>query len=194
MKRVVAAALGLVALCVSGCGAQLGLGAVKQASVYDPHPAAPDPTEVAAKPCKYGDSGRCLEVCQSGDMRACNAMGVLFEYGRGTAADSTIASGFYTRACDAGYAPGCTNLAWLYSLGRGVPHDAQQALALFTRAFDASRLACRRGDGHGCLMAGELMLHGMVTPKEDDSALAWFQAACDQGERKGCDYVTMLGD
>lgn len=126
-------------------------------------------------------------------MHACNAMGVLFEYGRGAASDGSIASGFYARACDSGYAQACTNLAWLYSLGRGVPHDAQQAMLLFTRAFDASKLACRRGDGHGCLMAGELLLQGMVTPNtQDDGALALFQAACEKGESRGCDYVATL--
>jgi TPR repeat protein len=193
MKRVVAAAVGLVALGVAACGGEYGLGAVKQASLaYDPHPAAPDPAEIAARPCKYADVGRCMDQCQSGDSRACNAVGVLFEYGRGTSADSTVASGFYSRACDASYAQACTNLAWLYSLGRGVPHDPEQALLLFTRAFDASRLACHRGDGHGCLMAGEFMLEGQITPKDEDGALAMFKAACDQGEPRGCDYVTMM--
>jgi TPR repeat protein len=194
MKHLFALALGIAAFGSMSCGGNFALGPVKQATVFDPHPAAPDPTEVAAKPCKFADVDRCLEECQSGDVRACNGVGVLFEYGRGTKPDSTIASGFYSRACDASYAPACTNLAWLCSLGHGVPHDAQQALALFTRAFDASRLACKRGDGHGCLMAGELLLQGMVTPKEDDSALAWFRAACDDGERKGCDYVEMLSE
>ena len=188
--------LGLVAWMVSACGGEFGLGAAKQASVpYEPPSAGapPDPSEVAAKPCKYGDTSACLERCQSGDMHACNAMGVLFEYGRGAASDGSIASGFYARACDSGYAQACTNLAWLYSLGRGVPHDAQQAMLLFTRAFDASKLACRRGDGHGCLMAGELLLQGMVTPNtQDDGALALFQAACEKGESRGCDYVATL--
>jgi TPR repeat protein len=196
MKRIVAAVLGLVALGASACGGEFGLGAPKQASVgYEPRwmrDARPDPGDVATHPCRHADAGRCLEECQSGDVRSCNAMGVLFEYGSGTRADSTIASGFYARACDDGYAPACTNLAWLYSLGRGVPRDAQQAMLLFTRAFDASKLACRRGDGHGCFMAGEFLLEGKITPKDEDGALAMFKAACEEGEPRGCDYVSIL--
>jgi TPR repeat protein len=195
MKRSVAVALGFVALSLSACGGQYGLGAVKQASLsYDPHPAAPDPIEVAAKPCKFADVDRCIDQCQSGSVSACNAVGILFEYGQGTAPDSTTASGFYSRAFDASYAPACTNLGWLYSLGRGVPRDAQQAMLLFTRAFDASKLACHRGDGHGCLMAGEFLLQGQIVPADEDGALAMFQLACNQGEPRGCDYVSMLKD
>jgi TPR repeat protein len=193
MKQYVVAALALGALSVAACGGELGLGAVKQASVpYEAHPAAPDPIEVAAKPCKFGDVARCIDQCETGAASSCNALGVMFEYGKSTPPDPTIASGFYARACDKEYAPGCTNLAWLYSLGRGVPHDAQQAMVLFTRAFDQSRLACRRGDGHGCLMAGELILQGQVTTADEDEELAMFEAACEKGESRGCDYVSTL--
>jgi TPR repeat protein len=193
MKWMVFPALAVVGLSAVGCAEGIQLGATTQSTpVYEAHPAAPDAIEVAAKPCKYGDTARCIEQCQNGDPKACNAMGVIFEYGRFAPPDSAIASGFYQHACDANYAPGCTNLAWLYSLGHGVPHDTQQAMALFTRAFDASRLACRRGDGHGCLMAGQFMLRGDITPKDEDGALAYFKLACDQGEREGCDLVETL--
>jgi TPR repeat protein len=192
MKPLLAAAFGFIVLGVGACGGELGLGAVKQASLtYDPHPVL-DPIEVAAKPCKFGDVARCIDQCQAGTAPSCNALGVMFEYGRDIPADPTIASGFYARACDKEYAPGCTNLGWLYSLGRGVPRDAQQAMLLFTRAFDQSRLACRRGDGHGCLMAGELLLQGQVTTTDENEELAMFQAACDEGEPRGCDYVATL--
>jgi TPR repeat protein len=168
-------------------------GATPQETLaYQAHPDAPSARQVAAKPCKYGDVARCIEQCQAGDPKSCNSMGVQFEYGYGASPDSTIASGFYARACDANYAQGCTNLAWLYSLGRGVPRDTQQAMLLFTRAFDSSRVACRHGDGHGCLMAGEFMLRGDVSPKDEDGAVAMFKLACDQGEPKGCEYVETL--
>src|SRR5262249_24056818 len=137
------------------------LGAVKQASVpYDPHAAKPDAAEIAANPCKHGDVARCIEKCQADEPGACNALGVMFEYATDKPADSAVASGFYSRACDASYAPGCTNLAWLYALGKGVPKDPAQSMALFTKAYEASKLACRRGDTSGCLMAGELLLEG----------------------------------
>jgi TPR repeat protein len=181
----------LVAL-LGGCGeTRFELGAVKQAEVpYDVHAKhAPDPIEVAANPCKYGDAEACAAKCQSGDSTACNAVGILYEF---DGADGVSASGFYARACDASYAPGCTNLAWLYSLGRGVPHDSTHAMALFTRAYEASRLACRRGDSSGCMMAGQALLEGRGVAQDEAQALAYFTQACDHGERKGCDYASML--
>jgi TPR repeat protein len=185
-------ALAFAALTLGACGGELGLRAEQQGSVpYVAH-AASDPIEVAAKPCKFGDVERCMDQCQEGAASACNALGVIYEYGRSATVDPTIASGFYARACDKEYAPGCTNLAWLYSLGRGVPRDTQQAMLLFTRAFDQSRLACHRGDGHGCLMAGELLLQGQVTSSDENEEVALFQAACEQGESRGCDYVETL--
>ena len=188
---IVALAASFVSL---GCGGTtFELGAVKQAEVpYDPHAVKPpDPIEVAANPCKYGDTDRCVEKCQSGDSAACNALGIRYEFGEWPS-DGAAASSFYARACDASYAPGCTNLGWLYSLGRGVPHDAQHAMALFTRAYEASRLACRRGDSSGCMMAGQALLEGRGVEADERSALAFFQMACDAGERKGCDYLTLL--
>jgi TPR repeat protein len=192
MKRFVFGCAGLAALALVACGGEMGLGAVRQESLPQVHERAPDAIEIAAKPCKFGDIARCMDQCQDGTASACNALGVVYEYGRSTAVDPTIASGFYARACDEEYAPACTNLAWLYSLGRGVPRDTQQALLLFTRAFDQSRLACHRGDGKGCLMAGELLLRGQVTAPDENEEVALFDAACNAGERQGCDYAEML--
>jgi TPR repeat protein len=186
--------LALLASCAVACGgANIELAAQKQASVpYDPHPAPPDPMEVAANPCRYGEVGRCIERCETGDAQACNSVGVTFEWGPPEWGDGHIAQRFYSRACDASYAPGCTNLAWLYSLGRGVPRDPSQALALFTRAYEYSRLACRRGDMSGCMMAGEMIMQGRGVDQDDRAALAYFEQACAAGDRKGCDYVETL--
>jgi len=197
MKQLFLAAMGLVALGAGGgcVGGELGvaLSATPQASVpYERRGAVHDANEVLAKPCKFGDLGRCMEQCVEGTASSCNALGVLFEYGEGTTLDPTIASGFYARACDRDYAPACTNLAWLYSLGRGVPRDAQQAMVLFTRAFDDSRSACRRGDRHGCLLAGELLLEGRVESADENEELAMFESACSLGEARGCEYAASL--
>lgn len=169
------------------------LGAVKQASVpYDPRAAHPDEAEIAAHPCKHGDIPRCMERCRADEPGACNALGVLFEYASDRPSDGALASGFYGRACESNYAPGCTNLAWLYALGKGVPKDPAQSMALFTKAYEASKLACRRGDTSGCMMAGELLLQGRGAPADEALALSMFQIACDRGETKGCAYVSTL--
>jgi len=194
MRKIHAPLFGPVALAafaafaLSACGSDFGVG-VKH---VDPAVAArPDPAEVAAKPCVFGDVVGCVAQCTAGTASSCNSLGVLFEYGAKSSVDPATASSFYARACDAEYAPGCTNLAWLYSLGRGVPRDARQAMVLFTRAFDSARLACLRGDSQGCMMAGELILQGQVAG-DDAEELAMFRTACDAGVRQGCDYVETL--
>lgn len=184
-----ACGLALLACHQLGCNQ---LGAVKQASVpYDPH-AQPDPADVAAHPCRHHDVAGCIQRCQADEPGACNALGVMFEYATDKPADSAVASGFYSRACDAAYAPGCTNLAWLYALGKGVPKDPAQSMALFTKAYEASKLACRRGDTSGCMMAGELLLEGRGVGMDEALALTMFRTACERGERRGCDYVQTL--
>ena len=183
--------MGLGASALGGCTV---LGAVKQANVpYDPHPAPPTAIEIAANPCKFGDVAACIARCQGGESGACYSLGVRFEISAETnPGDSALASGFYGRACESSYAPGCTNLAWLYALGRGVPRDPVQSLALFTKAYEASKLACRRGDMSGCMMAGELLLEGRGVESDEALAMTMFKTACDHGERRGCDYVESM--
>jgi TPR repeat protein len=167
---------------VAGCAE---LGGVRASTLpVDVH-AKPDARELADHPCRYGDAPRCIARCEAGDPQGCNGAGVLFEFG--PRADPLTASSFYGRACDANYASGCDNLAWLYLRGRGVPHDPPHAMVLFMAAFDAASIACARGDGDGCLLAGEMLRDGRGVPQDEDKALAMFRAACASGRSEGCD-------
>jgi TPR repeat protein len=173
-----------VASLLAGC-AELGNGSnggLPQDAHYKP-----TAEEVKRDPCKYNDVQACIALCQKSDARACNMVGVMFEFDVQGNNDAALASGFYRRACDATYAPGCNNLAWLYLGGRGVPQDRQQAMRLFYFAYDAARLACMRGEASGCLMAGELLFDGRVPGDDPEQAQAYFERACDAGEKVGCD-------
>jgi TPR repeat protein len=176
------AVLAILPMVLLGCGV-LGNSSSGKLPV-DAH-AKPDARELAEHPCRYGDAPRCIARCESGDPQGCNGSGVLFEFGEQP--DLLVASSFYGRACDANYGPGCDNLAWLYLRGRGVPRDLPHAMTLFLAAFDASRLACARGDGSGCLLAGEMLLDGRGVTEDPDQAVAMFRLACADGERKGCE-------
>jgi hypothetical protein len=190
MKRLSLYEVALALLPLLPATAGCELGAVKQGTVpYDPHTAKPDAAEIAAHPCKYGDARRCAERCRDDEPGACNALGVMFEYGDGSPEGTAQASTFYGRACEASYAPGCTNLAWLYALGKGVPKDQAQSMALFTKAYEASRLACRRGDMSGCVMAGDFLLEGRGAPQDEELAMVMFKTACDGGERRACERL-----
>ncbi len=171
---------------LAGCAA---LGEPKPGSLpVDVH-AKPEAQELAQHPCRYGDAQRCIAKCERDDPQACNGAGVLFEFGENP--DVVTASSYYRRSCDGSYGPGCNNLAWLYLRGRGVPRDQPQAMVLFLAAFDDARLACVRGDGDGCLLAGEILYDGHGVSDDDEQASAFFRLACEDGERKGCEFASL---
>jgi hypothetical protein len=175
--------VGLV-MALSGVGcAELGASPVTTLPP-DVH-ALPTATELADHPCRYGNVGECVARCEV-DSQACNATGVMFEFDGGEHSDPAVASGFYSRACMGNYAPGCNNLAWLYLRGAGVPRDQPHAMLLFMAAFDSSKIACLKGDGSSCLLAGELLYEDHVNAKDGDTAVAFFRLACERGDTHGC--------
>lgn len=170
---------------LAGCS---GLGNASYGILPEDVHAKPSAEEVAKDPCKHGDVHACIDKCKHDDARACNLVGVLFEFDA-SSEDPALASGFYRRACDSAYAPGCNNLAWLYLRGRGVEKDPPQAMRLFSYAYDAAQIACRRGDPSSCLLAGDLLEDGRVE-REGANALAFFRAACEGGEKRGCERAS----
>jgi hypothetical protein len=184
MKYWVGTTFGAAALALVGCQ-ELGNGGGSSLP-RDAH-YTPTAAEIKRDPCKYNDVKACIALCQNDDARACNMVGVMFEFDTAGNNDAALASGFYRRACDATYAPGCNNLAWLYLGGRGVPQDRGQAMRLFYFAYDAARLACMRGEASGCLMAGELLFDGRGVQQDEERAQAFFERACDGGDSNGCD-------
>jgi TPR repeat protein len=171
---------------LAGCS---GLGNASYGILPEDVHKKPTPQEVAADPCKHGDVHACIDRCKNENARACNLVGIMFEFDPNTDGDPSMASGFYRRACDAAYAPGCNNLAWLYLSGRGVPKDHPQAMRLFSYAYDAAQIACHRGDPSSCLLAGELLQDGHVD-RDGANAVAFFARACDGGEKRGCELAS----
>jgi TPR repeat protein len=186
-----AAIAALAAVALPGCLENLGnVPSTSAALPRDAHE-RPSPADVAANPCQNGDFAGCMRACHANDAKACNLVGVMFEFDPAQQ-EPGLASGFYKRGCDASYYPACNNLAWLYLAGRGVPQDKPQAMRLFYYAYDASRIACIEGDLRGCMMAGDLLENGRGVPEDDQQALAMFERACDGGEHDGCDRAEML--
>jgi TPR repeat protein len=183
--------LGLVGLATAlggaGC-AELG-GARATSLPADVH-ALPTASEVADHPCRYEQVDACIARCEQ-DSTQCNATGVMFEFDHGIHTDPLVASEYYGRACTGNYAPGCNNLAWLYLRGSGVARDQPHAMLLFMAAFDSSKLACLKGDPSSCLLAAEILYDEHVSPKDGDTAVAFYQRACDAGDAKGCELAKL---
>jgi TPR repeat protein len=121
-----------------------------------------------------GDAAAALELhergCVLGEAAACTDAGVLREQ-RG---EPGVAAERYEAGCAGGDSAGCHDLALLARDGRGAARDAARALALAARACDG-------GVAAGCLLAGELALHG-----DPPSAEEHLRRACELGDLRGC--------
>ncbi len=75
-----------------------------------------------------------VEVANQGDAQAINALGMMYQSGRGVARDVGTAARLYKKAARAGLASAQNNLAVLYEGGEGVPQDLVKAVDLYRRA------------------------------------------------------------
>jgi uncharacterized protein len=78
------------------------------------------------------------KACDLNDPNGCHELGVLHQYGRGTAKSPARAQGFYERACSQGVANSCHNLSDLYRRGTdGIAKDDAKALEYNTKSCAA---------------------------------------------------------
>lgn len=89
-----------------------------------------------------GDHAAALDLlrphAETGEPDAQNRLGIMYELGRGVAADPGRAAQWYRRAAAQGLYKAQYNLARLYGRGEGVPRDAAEAARWYRRAADRS--------------------------------------------------------
>jgi tetratricopeptide (TPR) repeat protein len=125
------------------------------------------------------------KACDGGEMAGCNALGVLYEDGKGVAQDFAESLTLYQKACDGGEMSGCANLSGLYYSGEGVAkNDA------LSRTF--AQKACDGGFLDGCLGLGILYYVGQDMPHDYSQARTLFQKVCDGGGLDGCALLGKL--
>ena len=56
------------------------------------------------------------KACDSGNMRACFNLGIMYEYGNGVEKDFSKAAELFKKACDGGDMNGCRSLDTIYKL------------------------------------------------------------------------------
>ena len=83
------------------------------------------------------------KVCDGGEMRGCNNLGVMYTNGDGVEKNEQKAAELYKKACNGGETNGCYNLGLIYADGKGVEKDFKKAAELFKKACDG-------GNMHGC--------------------------------------------
>ncbi|HEX7604924.1 MAG TPA: tetratricopeptide repeat protein, partial [Polyangiaceae bacterium] len=118
--------------------------------------------------------------CGTGDMVACNDLGIDYQEGRGTTKDYAAAVDNYKKACDGKIASGCSNLGAMYSDGHGVPKDEKTASGLY-------KTGCDGGSNLGCNNLGMNYRDGLGgLTKDDAKAVGLFTKACDHDYASAC--------
>jgi TPR repeat protein len=123
--------------------------------------------------------------CQSGNLDACNDLGVAYQRGYGTEPDSDVALDIFARACRGGHAEACSNQGALLE-------RAWQQGADITPVVDAYSRACSRGAGLGCSNLGALYAVGKGVAPHRASATWYFERACQLGSAIGCENQAVL--
>ena len=93
------------------------------------------------------------KACDSGNMRGCFNLGIMYEEGNGVEKDFSKAAELFKKACNGGDMLGCSNLGSMYADGKGVEKDLGKAAELFKKA-------CNSGEMLGCRNLGIMYDNG----------------------------------
>ena len=84
------------------------------------------------------------EECDTGNMKACNNVGIAYSKGYGVKRDQRVASKYFAESCVGNYMNGCYHLGMARKHGRGVKKHSSKAADLFKKACDGGiKNACK---------------------------------------------------
>jgi TPR repeat protein len=110
------------------------------------------------------------KAAEQGDAVAQDALGDLYDSGRGVRRDYAQAALWYRKAAEQGDADAQDSLGYLYHKGQGVPQDDAQAATW-------SRKAAEQGDAEAQWLLGGLYLNGQGVPRNYAEAYFWLDLA-----------------
>jgi TPR repeat protein len=105
-------------------------------------------------------------------------LGLLTEFGRGTAKDPALAATWYRKAAEQGDMVAQGHLGRLYRLGTGVPRDPAQAAKWSIKAASQGNAAAQANLGY-------MSLDGFGLPADAAAAAGWFKRSAEQGDASG---------
>lgn len=125
------------------------------------------------------------QEAQDGKVQAMYDVGRMYERGRGTAVNFSLAAEWYQKASAAGNAAAKARLGILYFEGRGVPQNHQQAYRLLNDAARANIPAAQ-------YQLGLMYEWGTVVRQDKRKAIEWYQKALLGGDYRAKDKLTQL--
>jgi hypothetical protein len=114
------------------------------------------------------------QLAERGNAEAQYRVGLMYEFGKGYAADMEQAIVWIRKAAAQGHVAAEVELGVIYATGDGVTEDDAQAVAWFQKAATA-------GNPTAQYNLGMLYAKGQGLPVDDAQAIAWFRRAAEQG-------------
>ncbi len=140
-----------------------------------------DQFDAGMQAAKTGDYERAIEywlpLAHKGQPEAQYNLGVLYEEGRGVAADLEAAAVWYGKAADQGMTLAQVNLGLLHMNGMGVEKDLGLAMQWFRKAAD-------QGSAQAQNNLGNMYLRGIGVEQDYQRAADWFRRAALQGNHR----------
>ncbi|MGG7073486.1 tetratricopeptide repeat protein [Campylobacter sp. 9BO] len=159
-----------------------------------------------------------LPQCEQGDMKACNDLGVNYEF----LSEDELAFQAYKKSCDGAVEIGCANLGNMHENGKGTKKDPEKAIDIYKtscnnggslscynlaniyrkgeyvkqdyyEAHKAYKNACELGDITSCASIGSMYELGLGVTKDEARAHGIYKVACYRGLERACSHMKRLG-
>jgi len=111
-------------------------------------------------------------AAEAGHLGAMQALGQMYEHGRGVPTNLTAAVVWYRRAAEAGHVGAMLDLGRMHESGRGVPMNVEETLGRYRRAAEA-------GNSQAMVTLGEIYEAGRVVARSDEVASGWYLRALE---------------
>lgn len=115
------------------------------------------------------------DAAESGDAKAQNKLGYLYDTGRELPQNDAEAVRWYRRAATQNHAMALYNLANHYLSGRGVPQDAEEAIKWYRLAADRDVLPAMNN-------LGVIYASGRGVRRNEAEAVKWYRRAAERGD------------
>ena len=119
--------------------------------------------------------GILLQIAESGNASAQNALGVMYHEGEGVPQNYAEAVKWFGRAAKQGDAEAQFNLGLMYGKGKGVTQDDEAAARWIRRAAEQGVVQAQFNLGISCHK-------GEGVPQDDGEAAKWFRRAAERGD------------
>ena len=146
--------------------------------------------------------------CNYGNSKGCNNVGNFYKRQK----KFHMAASFFEKSCDNNNLDGCTMLGYMYGGGIGVKKDLNKSKKLLSKVCDQNQYrvcgelgheyeklkdysnavklynkSCKGGHGHSCYELGKLYRDGKSVEKSDVKAYIFFEMACENNYKYGCE-------